>query len=183
MIIKDKSIDKLITTVTPSSSDVVYVALPPKTKNTEFEFVASDGAKRYTKSMTTQKAIEKGKFYQITLEMGDGEDCEIDLSKLTSAFVAQNLNILTGELKQNVKISIADGATVTLYGVSINADGNADGWWDTGDYAGLTCEGDATIILAGGTSGMNFVNGLAHILASTFQRVRRSPFRAQILTF
>ena len=50
-------------------------------------------------------------------------------------------------------ISIADGATVTLDGVNINGDGN----WDSGDYAGITCLGDATIILKDGST--NTVKG------------------------
>ena len=43
------------------------------------------------------------------------------------------------------RYSIADGATVTLDGVSINASGT----WTTGNYAGITCAGDATITLEG----------------------------------
>jgi hypothetical protein len=50
-----------------------------------------------------------------------------------------------------VKISIADGATVILHNVNINGSGT----WTSGNYAGITCEGDATIIL----SGTNTVKG------------------------
>ena len=77
----------------------------------------------------------------------------IDLGTLTADFVAQNGNVLTGTLANNVKISIADGATVTLDNASINANGT----WTTGDYAGITCLGDATIILKDGTT--NTVKG------------------------
>jgi hypothetical protein len=51
-----------------------------------------------------------------------------------------------------VKISIANGATVILHNVNINGSGT----WTTGNYAGITCEGDATIIL----SGTNTVKGI-----------------------
>jgi len=75
----------------------------------------------------------------------------VDLSKLTENTELKNGEVLTGTLGANVKISIADGATVTLDGVSINAEGT----WTSGNYAGITCIGDATIIL----SGTNTVKG------------------------
>ena len=76
---------------------------------------------------------------------------KVNLSELTADYVAKDGETLTGALGVNVKISIADGATVTLDGVSINAEGT----WSSGDYAGITCEGDATIIL----NGTNTVKG------------------------
>ena len=77
----------------------------------------------------------------------------VDLSDLTNDYEAHDGDTLTGTLGANVKISIADGATVVLNGVSINANGS----WTTGDYAGLNCKGDATIILMDGTE--NTVKG------------------------
>ena len=73
------------------------------------------------------------------------DDNVIDLSRITSACIAENGKTLTGTLGQNVQISIADGATITLNNVSINADSA----WTSGDYAGITCEGNATIVLSG----------------------------------
>lgn len=75
----------------------------------------------------------------------------IDLATVTTATTANNGDVLTGTLANNVQISIADGATVTLNNVSINADGA----WTSGYYAGITCLGDATITLTGN----NFVKG------------------------
>jgi len=71
----------------------------------------------------------------------------IDLSEdfTTDVITAHDGDVLTGTLSTNVKISIANNATVTLQNVSINANGG----WTTGDYAGITCEGDATLILVG----------------------------------
>ena len=74
-----------------------------------------------------------------------------DLSTINANYTASDGETLTGTLGANVKISIAAGATVTLDGVSINANGG----WTTGDYAGITCEGNATIIL----NGTNTVTG------------------------
>ncbi len=97
-------------------------------------------------------ALAVNKIYQVTKGY-------VDLSTLTANYEAKNGDMLTGELGGNYKISIADNnpniAIVTLNGVTINRPGVADdgnfGW------AGITCEGDATIILADGTT--NTVKG------------------------
>ena len=68
----------------------------------------------------------------------------IDLSTVTTNVTAQNGDILTGTLTANVKISIADGATVILSHVTINGT-NSDSYM----WAGINCPGDATIILSG----------------------------------
>ena len=77
---------------------------------------------------------------------------ESDLSTLFGDYEAHDGEILTGTLKDNYKISIADGATVTLSGVTINGVNDNHCTW-----AGITCEGDATIVLAEGTT--NTVKG------------------------
>jgi len=64
------------------------------------------------------------------------------LNYLTTNYEAANGQTLTGTLGVNKKISIADGATVTLDGVTINGTHDYSYTW-----AGLTCLGDATIIL------------------------------------
>ncbi len=69
----------------------------------------------------------------------------VDLSTLTADYEAQDGEVLTGTLGANVKISIADGATVTLKNLSINASGT----WTSGNHAGITCPGNATISLEG----------------------------------
>ena len=56
----------------------------------------------------------------------------ISLPNATADITATNGTTLGGMLGNNVKISVADDATVTLSGVSINANGS----WTTGDYAG-----------------------------------------------
>ena len=87
----------------------------------------------------------------------------INLSSVTttshpSGLTLQNGDIVTGTIdaagnsNQRVKISIADGATVTLDGVTINGVNNNSYTW-----AGINCEGNATIILADGST--NTVNG------------------------
>ena len=80
----------------------------------------------------------------------------INLASLTSDLVVQDGYVLGGTLdgsKQPYKISIADGATVTLKGVTINGVHDARYKW-----AGITCEGDCHIILAGTNVVKGFYN-------------------------
>ena len=77
----------------------------------------------------------------------------VNLANVTAAYTAQTYDCLYGILGSNVQISIANNATVWLGGVSINADGTM-----TGEYAGITCLGNATINLADGTT--NTVRGM-----------------------
>ncbi|MCR5159630.1 MAG: dockerin type I repeat-containing protein [Prevotella sp.] len=74
----------------------------------------------------------------------------IDLSALTSDRKARNGDLVTGRLSGNYKISIADGATVTLRDVTINGVSEFDDDYSRlYEWAGISCEGDATIILEG----------------------------------
>ena len=72
------------------------------------------------------------------------------LSTINANYTASDGETLTGTLGANVKISIADGATVALNNVNINGTNDSNYGW-----AGITCEGNATIIL----SGTNTVKG------------------------
>ena len=67
----------------------------------------------------------------------------VDLAALTGNYVAQNGVELTGMLGGNYKISIADGATVTLNNMLIDGVNN-----DNYNWAGITCLGECIIILA-----------------------------------
>ena len=66
----------------------------------------------------------------------------VNLSRLTDNYTLQDDEILVGTLSASVKVSIADGATVRLRNATINGTNNYGCQW-----AGLTCEGNATIIL------------------------------------
>ena len=67
----------------------------------------------------------------------------VDLAALTGNYIAQNGVVLTGVLGGDYKISIADGATVTLNSVLIDGVNN-----DNYNWAGITCLGECNIILA-----------------------------------
>ena len=97
------------------------------------------------------KTLEAGHIYNITRSVATNT---VNLPTLYLNHTAQNGETLTGTLTHNnVKISIADGATVTLDGVTINVTP------DTGnDWAGINCVGNATIIL----KGTNEINGFLY---------------------
>ena len=69
----------------------------------------------------------------------------VDLSTLEGNYEAQDGDILTGTLSGNKKITIADGATITLKNANITSLANAY----YVDYAGITPLGNATILLVG----------------------------------
>ena len=78
----------------------------------------------------------------------------INLATVNNDLTVPNGMTLTGELGGNYKISIASGATVTLSGATIPGRNATD---NTTQWAGITCLGDATIMLAEGTT--NYVKG------------------------
>ena len=91
--------------------------------------------------------IEAGKPYIVKWE-------PVDLSTLTTHYTAQDGETLTGTLGANVKISIAAGATVKLQDVTIN--GTKDQRYS---WAGISCLGNATIILKGTNTVKGFYLG------------------------
>ena len=76
----------------------------------------------------------------------------VDLSTLTDDYEAKDGDILTGTLGGDYKISIEDGASVTLKNAIIQ--GTQDG---AGEWAGITCNGDCNIML----EGVNTVKGFS----------------------
>ena len=77
----------------------------------------------------------------------------VTLSSGSGEVQLQNGHILTGTGGADTHVTIADGATVTLSGVNITAITNNDGF----QWAGLTCLGNAVIVLNGKTT--NTVKG------------------------
>ena len=137
-------------TVNTSSLSTIYVAMKPIISSQTINVNATDGTKQYYKSVTGN-ALEISKIYDVTVNTIQGAD----LSKLTTNYTAQDGDELSGTLdvaNYPVKISIAAGATVTLNNLTINGVDNISYSW-----AGITCEGDATIILADGST--NTVKG------------------------
>ena len=85
----------------------------------------------------------------------------VNLASLTENYVAQDNDVLTGTLAGNYKITIANGATVTLRNATINGENN-----DNYNWAGITCLGNATIILEGTNTVKGFYNEYPGIQAA-----------------
>ena len=134
--------------ITPASAtSELYAALPAVSSQAVSFLAAGSDSKNYVfaKDGVTFAA---SKYYQSPLKMVPGAH----LAALTGAYTAQDGETLTGTLAGNYKISIAAGATVTLNGVTI-----ARGFSSSCKWAGITCNGNATITLADGST--NTVKG------------------------
>ena len=116
----------------------IYVAIRPTT-SANISIEAINGSQGYCKTLTT-KTYEASNGYPVSWRMTPATL----LSTITSNYTAQDGERLYGKLGSNVKISIADGATVTLKDVTINGVNSGSYEW-----AGITCAGDATITLEG----------------------------------
>lgn len=153
----------LITSVSSSSAaPALYVAVPPTASGETFILTAYDISIKYTKSISSTSDIVSGYYYVTTLN--SWQTTSYTLVNLVEAgtdpIVINDASFVIGPLNKNVKVSIADGATVTLEGVTINGTDNVDYLW-----AGLTCLGDATIFLSGTNSVRGFDNGYPGIEA------------------
>ena len=120
----------------------IYVAMLPVTSDKTISFVANDASDSYFKSVTG-KALDVNNQYTINVTMEQG--LTTNLSTLSADHVAGNGETLTGKLASSHKISIATGATVILKNVDINYGTTLT----ASSYAGITCLGDATLIVSG----------------------------------
>ena len=139
----------LASTATIAATSEVTLAIPTDVAidgALTIEATVGDDTYAYTKAEGV--TFNPGTYYQSKVTMAK----IVDLSTVTTATTIEDGYTVTGTLGANVKISIADGATVTLDGVTINGENN-----ESYNWAGLTCLGDATIILKDGTE--NTVNG------------------------
>ena len=141
-----------------SGNGVLYACiLPANAKNITLTATMDNGDKyAYTKSGVT---FVSGQFYSITVQMI--KQREVNISTVTAStlpvvdgnptLTLENGDVLKGTLNDNYKISIAPGATVTLDCVTINGANS-----DACKWAGITCNGDATIVLSGGNTVKGF---------------------------
>lgn len=127
----------------------IYLALRPVNQDMTLSFTAQNDVSETFLRDVTGKILYPSHLYPINLRMNR----LIDISTLTVDYQARKDDWLTGTLAENVKISIADNASISLCNVDINSSGT----WTTGDYAGITCTGNATVTLVG----TNNVTGFA----------------------
>ena len=133
-----------------SAASDIFVAVP-KVKDKDVTLTATDGTNFFGYERD-HVSLGIGQYYAIGVNM---EMTSINLSMLTTHYKAKDGDVLVGTLDGNThpyKITIADGATVTLSNVTINGVSR-----DNYPWAGITCLGDATIVLAEGTT--NTVKG------------------------
>ena len=78
--------------------------------------------------------------------VGQAQNNTVDLSTVNKSFEVKDGQVLTGTLGINCKITIADGASITLNNAIINGSEELN---PSLEYSGLTCEGSATINLEG----------------------------------
>ena len=95
-----------------------------------------------------------------------------NLSTLTTDVTVFDGMVLTGELRETVKVSIAAGATVTLSNAAINRTG------EYFDSPGLRCLGDATILLDGANNISGFDGNRSGILVPDSYRLVISNLNA-----
>ena len=126
-------------------------------------FTATVGSNTYIATKTGYK-LAAGKYYATELTMAK----LTDLSTISANYTVQDGEVLTGTLASNVKISIAapvapaTTTNVTLKDVTINGVNSTDYKW-----AGITCEGDATITLEGTNTVKGFADGYPGIFVSS----------------
>lgn len=148
---------------TANGVGVVYAALrfdalgSGETDDVTFYVTGTDDV-LYTATKTSPSGgFANGKYYKSSIALAPAPTVltgTVNLATITRDATIGNGATLTGTLSSNVKITIADEAAVTLDGVTIN------GVYDGSNYAwaGLTCEGDATITLSGTNTVRGFYN-------------------------
>lgn len=128
-------------TVTPeSAASELTVALRNELGADTYSFlVDADNGKTYTFSKSNVN-FENGKYYEITMKMTEAPQY-VDLSTKTVNYEAQNGDVLTGQLPSNCQLTIAAGATVTLFNATVNYGGSSK--------PAVSCLGNATLVLKG----------------------------------
>lgn len=142
---------------------VVYAALrfqPVGEGETDvITFIVKDtNNKEYITTKTAPVGgFQNGKFYTSAIDLNKKADelsGNIDISTLDNAVIADG-STLTGTLSGNHRIFIADGASVTLNGVTLSSSAQA----------GIVCKGSATITLVGTNNVSSSKSGCAGIQA------------------
>ena len=115
-----------------ASSTFIAALYPTKSEALRYRITASAGALNYEGSIESLR-LESGHVYARKIKM----DRTVDLSAITSGFIAQDRDVLTGT--GTYPFTIADGAIITLSGVDLTL------------QEGISCAGSTRIQLAEGT--------------------------------
>lgn len=134
----------------------IYAAILP-TSGANISYFATDGTKNYTKAVTG-KTYAADNIYNLGLKMTDASVVSLAGVSEGAEINVSNGQTITGLLTDYegyytyATITIEDGAIVTLKDVGINPGGDPT---SGSGISGITCAGNATIILEGD----NTVNG------------------------
>lgn len=126
----------------------IYAAIQP-TSGANISYFATDGTKNYTKAVTG-KTYAADNIYNLGLKMTDASEVSLARVSEGAEINVSNGQTITGTLTDGdefltyATITIEDGAIVTLKNVEINPGGDLNI-----DISGITCAGNATIILEG----------------------------------
>ena len=135
----------------------ICMAMQPVSNKT-ISFVANDASNSYYK-IVSEQTYTANMIYPLNVTMTTGTTT--NLSTLSADHIAVNGETLTGTLAASRKISIAAGATVILKNVDINYGTTLT----ASSYAGITCLGDATLIVVNASPEIayneNYVKGLS----------------------
>ena len=154
-----------------TEEDYVEPNLVPSSLNLTLTATDDTDIYTYTKSGVQ---FECGKYYEITVKMTKQAENVVSLTWIGShsynyshSYTAQTGDVLTGvatdyddpyddtkDTSDDIEIRIADGAIVTLRDMTLDGSLNP-----SSQRAGITCEGDATIILEGTNSVTGFHSG------------------------
>ena len=163
-------------TITGKNADGhIYAAIQP-TSGANISYFATDGTKNYTKSLTS-KTYAANNIYNLGLRMTDASEVSLERVSENATINVSNGKTITGALTDDygdltyATITIEDGAIVTLKDVVINPDGDLISGSVIG---GITCAGNATIILEGtntvkgfGRSGIEVKSGYTLTILGT----------------
>ncbi len=154
----------------------IYVAILPVASQ-NITVTATDGTKNYAKTLTG-KTYEDGNGYNVTWNMTDASVVNLAGRSEGATINVYNGETITGVLTDDeygdptsATITIQDGAIVTLKDVGINPVGDLT---SGSGISGITCAGNATIILEGtntvkgfGRSGIEVKSGYTLTILGT----------------
>lgn len=151
----------------------IYAAIQP-TSGANISYFATDGTKNYTKAVTGKTYVADN-IYNLGLKMTDASVVSLAGVSEGDPINVSNGQTITGTLTDedeyliSANITIEDGAIVTLKDVGINPYGDV-----SGSGSGITCAGNATIILEGtntvkgfGRSGIEVKSGYTLTILGT----------------
>ena len=136
-------------TISPSGQSTIYVAMYCGMGSMDYTITAATNSGIYTKSKSGI-SLDNGKLYTTNALALDAK-AEVNLATKTEDYTANNGDVLTGALPAAYKLIIPMDAVVMLKNATIAYGGY--------DATAVECQGNATIVLADGTTNAISVPG------------------------